>query len=153
LSTTTLWSFTCGVPAGRVLIALWQPLRFTLPIRIALYDVIVLVKGGEVTAPGHTTGRSPLTVLHGVYGKLGVVEVLLGSQHSTLRALMCFFPTFKVVGCLEWMASSSRTGACASTIGIPSHALNRCVGIHHKFPTPCTQTFAHPLPMLCYCDH
>ena len=35
---------------------------------------------------------------------------------------------FKVFGCLQWLASSCPTGAWASTMGVPSHALSRCMG-------------------------
>ena len=43
----------------------------------------------------------------------------------------------------QWLAGSSPTGPWASTKGVPSHALNKSIGINHKYPPPRTQTFAH----------
>ena len=61
---------------------------------------------------------------------------------------MRFFPQFKVFGCLQWLASLSPPGPWASTKGIPIPYTQRCMRINHMYPFPCTQTFAHPLPIL-----
>ena len=86
-----------------------------------------------------------------------VVEGPWEPQHPPCQHWCVFSQTLFLTACNGWRAQVQQvhrhplqvshpthsTGAWASTTGVPSHALNRCMGIHHKYPPPRTQTLAH----------
>ena len=85
--------------------------------------VSIVTGGGPQCLPPCRLGRRCMGSL--------AIQVLNRSPNTRPAALTCCYPQIKVFGCLQWLASSSPTGAWASTIGVPSHTLNKCMGIHH----------------------
>jgi len=90
-------------------------------------------------APGHTNRQAPPTALHGVNSDM-MMKRARGDPITCYAALMRFFPQFKVLGCLQWLASSRPPGPWASTKGIPSHTLKGACASTTSTPPPCTQT-------------